>query len=53
MNFNNIFEYEIETNKTSAYIKMYEMYEKPTRFTPRKSTLKYIGYKGKCYKCQV
>lgn len=29
------------------------MYEKPTRFTPRESTLKYIEYKGKYYRCQV
>lgn len=36
MDFNNIYDYEIEINKVSAYIKMYEMYEKPTRFTPLK-----------------
>ncbi len=53
MNFNNIFEYDIEINKVSAYIKMYEMYEKPTRFIPRESTLEYIGYKGKYYRCQI
>jgi len=53
MSFNNIFEYDIKINKVSAYIKMYEMYEKPTRFIPRESTLEYIGYKGKYYRCQI
>ena len=53
MNFNNIFEYDIKINKVSAYIKMYEMYEKPTQFIPRESTLEYIGYKGKYYRCQI
>ncbi|MCI9077557.1 MAG: hypothetical protein HFH68_01365 [Lachnospiraceae bacterium] len=50
MNFNNIFEYEIKIFKTSAYIKMYEIYEK--RFMPRKSTMKYIPFKNKYYSCQ-
>lgn len=53
MNFNNIFEYKIKIFKTLAYIQIYEMYHKPTRFTPRNSTLEYIKFKDTYYRCQV
>lgn len=53
MNFNNIFEYKIKIFKTPAYIQIYEMYDKPTRFTPRNSTLEYIKFKDTYYRCQV
>lgn len=53
MNFDNIFEYKIEIYKTEAHIEMHEMYEEPTRFKPRESTLAYMMTEDKTYSYQA